>query len=200
MKNALRVIKANRQYVVMAAIILMLGTVLGMIFADVFYSLIEDQLEKIQELANQIVGNGNPLYAAWVIFKNNLVAATVLILSGSFFAIFPIFGLLINGVMIGVVLNMVSGISMSTLLVLVVGILPHGILEIPAIIIAGGFGIKLGLVWLFPDKNISRWQSYLNTWKDTLQIAPFIFLLLVGAALIEGVVTPALMQMFLNTN
>jgi len=194
----MEIIRHNCKYVIFAGVLLFVGAVIGGILGDQLYGFIEEQLNKIQDLGDKITANGNPLYASWVIFWNNLQAALMFIILGSFFGILPIFGLLINGVLIGVVLSMVGDTALSSIMLFIVGVLPHGIFEIPAILIAGGFGLKLGTVWLKPIAGMNRWESFKYTWTEVLNIIVFIVILLGVAALVEGLITPVLINVFLG--
>jgi stage II sporulation protein M len=198
MGKSIEIIRHNLKYIIFAGVLLFVGAVIGGILGDQLYGFIEEQLSKIQELGEKISANGNPLYASWVIFWNNLQAALVFIILGSVFGIMPFLGLLLNGMLIGVVLSLVGDTAISSLMVFAVGVLPHGIFEIPAILIAGGFGLKLGTVWLKPIAGMKRWESFKYTWAEILDIIVFVVMLLVVAALIEGLITPLLMNIFIG--
>ncbi|OEF97896.1 stage II sporulation protein M [Desulfuribacillus alkaliarsenatis] len=198
MGNSLAVIKENKSYIILAGILFFLGTAVGVIFAEQMFAHIEQELGKIQDLGQQIAEKGSPLYASWVIFWNNLRAAIMFIAIGSLFGIVPIMGLAINGVLIGVVLSLVGEAGVSPILLSIVGLLPHGILEIPAILIAGGMGIKLGFVWLKPLPNLTRWESYKHVWGEVGKLAVLLFVLLLVAAFVEGFVTPLLIHLFIG--
>ncbi len=65
---------------------------------------------------------------------------------GIFFGFFPVLSLITNGMMIGVVLLQAAvKTGESPLLIFITTILPHGILELPAIILAAAFGMRLGI-------------------------------------------------------
>ncbi len=197
MRDGIKAISHNKQYIIFAGMLLLIGGVAGVFFAEQLYSYIASQLDKIQQLGDKISASDNPLYGSWVIFLNNLIATFTFIILGSLLAIVPFMGLLVNGAMIGVVLNIVSetGISfLSALGMFVVGILPHGIFEIPAILIAGGFGMKLGIVWIRPLSGLGRWESYKKVWAEVYKVLPVLMGLLLTAALVEGLVTPILIQ------
>ncbi|MFD2881019.1 stage II sporulation protein M [Paenibacillus rhizoplanae] len=77
-------------------------------------------------------------------FLNNSIKSVVIIYLGALFGLLPAFFLLINGAVIGYLIHL-SAIQGQDLFTLIVkGLLPHGIIEIPAIIIACAFGLKFG--------------------------------------------------------
>ena len=78
---------------------------------------------------------------------------------------------------------------MSTFLAAIV--LPHGILEIPAIILAGAAILRLGAMLAAPanDKTIGEaWIVALADWAKVM--FRLVLPLLLGAALLEVLVTP----------
>ncbi|MDR6226915.1 stage II sporulation protein M [Desmospora profundinema] len=151
----------------------------------------EKTLEEIQE---------NPTFAnAFItIFINNVTASLLMVVFGLFFGVFPLMALVTNGMLLGVVLGIASGESGANPFVLfVTTILPHGTLELPAILIAATFGIRLGMtvsrsiVGLF--SSTARTRS-VEDWKGirrrALPILLGILVLLFFAALIEaGLIT-----------
>lgn len=75
---------------------------------------------------------------------NNMGAALLIAGTGLLFSIPTIIMLLFNGLMIGFIIALSAAVhSFPTLLA---GMLPHGILEIPALLLAGAIGLRpLGL-------------------------------------------------------
>jgi stage II sporulation protein M len=74
------------------------------------------------------------------------------------------------------------------------GILPHGILELPALFLACGFGIRLGFTALkgifgsaFGKKE--AWGAFVRTIYIAIPAALLIAVMLVVAALIESTIT-----------
>lgn len=130
------------------------------------------------------------------IFLNNLKAATYAVVMGIIpFIFIPFFNIATNGLVTGAVISsasIVSGKSAAELFVL--GILPHGIFEIPALVIS----ISLGIVLCREvSKGLLR-KPHLKLGILIEKIAKtFVLLvlpLLVVAALVESFITPMLMQ------
>jgi stage II sporulation protein M len=76
------------------------------------------------------------------IFGNNAIKLFAMTMLGTFFGVVPIFFIVVNGLLLGVVSSVV--LSQQGLEFLFVGIAPHGILEIPALLTAGAYGLRLG--------------------------------------------------------
>lgn len=192
-----QIIRRNRNFIRLAAILVVVGLLLGIGFREPLHQFMESQLEHIKNLAQQTNGTHGEL--AKVILLNNVKASIMLILFGVFFSLYPIIGLTVNGMVVGYLfatVNPAGGMPLWALIVF--GILPHGILEIPAFVLAGAMGIKLGYMWLRPVVGSSRLQSFSYAAKETLYLFPFILLLLIIAATIEGFITPELLSWYMR--
>jgi len=69
------------------------------------------------------------------------------------------------------------------------GVLPHGVLEIPAIALSATAGLALGASWLFPGRR-TRARALAETAREVFQLVLAAVMLLVIAGLIEGFITP----------
>lgn len=123
------------------------------------------------------------------IFMKNLLAIIIMWLSGFILAIPTILSLWLNGCLIGMVIN----ISGNPILV-AISIIPHGIIELPAVMIAGGCGIKIGIEVLRKITSIITRSktSVFNTLIETIRPVAFSAILLLIAAFIETYITPLL--------
>ena len=70
-------------------------------------------------------------------------------------------------------------------------ILPHGVVEIPAIILAGALIIRMGLTLVTPQENYTIGEAWIRTLADWARLMLFLILpLLVVAAFLEVFITP----------
>jgi len=133
------------------------------------------------------------------IFFNNAIKSVMVIFLGAFFGIFPVFFLAINGMLIGYILKLsIDGQMAISLFDLVVKtLLPHGILEIPALIIVAAYGLRLGrllfsTMWALIS-NHNKLESIGASYKDTLKrcgvIALYATVVLLIASIIESTFT-----------
>jgi uncharacterized membrane protein SpoIIM required for sporulation len=133
------------------------------------------------------------------IFLHNLQAILVAMLIG--FASFGIGGMvvfLINAGVIGGVLGIANVIGFSPLGVFAVGILPHGIFELSAVILTSAAVLHMGVTLVTPDSNLTIGQVFIETFADWLKILVGLALpLLVLAALIETYITPLIIAYFI---
>jgi len=118
---------------------------------------------------------------------NNVQVAIMAFAGGMTFGVLTVYAMLMNGSMIGVLgaLFTRAGAGMPFLAL----IAPHGSLELPAIIIAGGAGLKIGGALLFPG-DLPRGAAL----KAAAPVAARLLLgtvpLFILAAAIEGFFTP----------
>lgn len=76
------------------------------------------------------------------IFLNNAIKSLIAMLSGFFFGIFPILFIAVNGYILGMVVAL--RLPEWGWVKIAAAILPHGIIEIPAVIVACSQGVMLG--------------------------------------------------------
>lgn len=134
------------------------------------------------------------------LFFNNMRAEVLMLAIGM--ATFGVGGILIYGLnfaLIGGVLALVEMVGISALDILVVGVLPHGIFELPSVILVSAAVLYMGVRLVTPDAGESISQVFIQTLADWLKIAiGLAFPLLLIAALIEANITPILLYNFLQ--
>ncbi len=125
------------------------------------------------------------------IFLNNAVKALFAILLGVIFGIVPLLFIVANAYLIGIIGTIeVYG---EGLLYVVAGILPHGIVEIPAVIIAAAWGVWLGKqLWgVVRGREISLKTATARALRAyRTAVLPLVLI----AALIEAFITPFVLE------
>jgi stage II sporulation protein M len=81
---------------------------------------------------------------AFILFNNSVKTFVVLVL-GILFGVLPLIAVATNGYLLGVVYLFASG--EVGYLQAVKAVLPHGVLEIPAVILSAGYGLWLGVTF-----------------------------------------------------
>jgi uncharacterized membrane protein SpoIIM required for sporulation/ABC-type transport system involved in multi-copper enzyme maturation permease subunit len=135
-----------------------------------------------------------------VIWLHNLRAVAI----ATFLALFSfgVLGLLIIMLPLGIagyLAGAASSAGLSPLVFLTAFILPHGVLEIPALVLAGAAILRLGATLVTPAHGKTIGEAWLIALADWLRI--FIALvvpLLLGAAVLEVLVTPRLALLLLG--
>ncbi len=117
-----------------------------------------------------------------MIFFNNAAKSLLAILLGVTI-IMPVFMLYMNGYIIGSIFKILP-ISYALL-----GLLPHGVIELPAFIASTALGINIGLT-LLAKLFLRRGYSLKEDYKFALRKFKIIAILLLIAAFIETYITP----------
>lgn len=128
--------------------------------------------------------------ASSAIMTNNIAVALAACATGMLAGLGPVYMMLFNGLMIAVVGSACFRTGMSVALWSFVA--PHGVLELPAIFIAGGAGLLLGRGILFPGV-LPRRESVAEAGADAIRLLMGVVPLLVVAGIIEGFVSPTAM-------
>ncbi len=138
-KKAWNYLKKTKIYFLIIISIFLLTAIIGFIIpAPEFIS--QEVMKVIQEILEKTQGM-NTLQLIIFIIINNIQTSFIGMIFGITLGIFPIFTTIINGYLLGFVGEMSVGLEgFQSLLKL----LPHGIFELPAVIIALGLGLKLG--------------------------------------------------------
>lgn len=129
--------------------------------------------------------------ASSAIMTNNMAVALGACATGMLAGIGPLYMMLFNGLMIGVVGSACFRSGMSVALWSFVA--PHGVLELPAIFIAGGAGLLLGRGILVPGA-LPRRESIAEAGGEAVRLLLGVVPLLIVAGLIEGFVSPTPMS------
>ena len=126
--------------------------------------------------------------ASSAIMTNNLTVSFVTFASGITFGLGTFFYLYVNGMMLGVIAAACHQYGMS--IALWSFIAPHGSLELPAILIAGGAGFRLGYAMLFPGSL--RWRdSVADGGIEATRLVSGVIPMLIVAGTLEGFFSPS---------
>ncbi|RKN65232.1 stage II sporulation protein M [Paenibacillus ginsengarvi] len=195
-RDLFRHFKEMQKYFIAAALVFLAGFVLGYADSAKFETLLQSQIQGLQQLARSIAAKDHSmLWLFGFIFLNNALKSIFIVFAGIFFGVLPLFFLLVNGLVLGYLASLqVQGDQLAMFLK---GILPHGILEIPAIVIACAYGIRLGAImgkgFLRLPSSQGR-QVFVVEFKRFMQLSvPLMGLLVVTlltAAIIESTITP----------
>ncbi len=145
----------------------------GFIYPQFFRETI---IELIKNLTELIKGK-NTFQIISLIFFNNIKASFFAIVLGIGFGVFPLITSIANGYILGFIARetvLIEGLSILWKL------FPHGIFELPAVMLAVGIGLKTGYsAILFIGNFFRKYQKKLNIYILFLLfiISPFIFLI-----------------------
>jgi stage II sporulation protein M len=179
-------------YFVTSLILLGVGIVFGITAASFFPDISHRLEDSFAEFGKMFRGLPK-LQLAAAIFINNALKTLVVITFGTLAGVIPVLFLVVNGVTLGVV--MYSSVQSRGLWPSLLAILPHGVLELPAVLAGAAIGLLLG------NHSIRR---LLGTAETTLSselgralrfflsiIVPFLLV----AAVIESFISSVLVQL-----
>ena len=133
--------------------------------------------------------------ASSFIMTNNLTVSFVTFAGGIIFGLGTFWSLYQNGMMLGVIGAACHQFGMSLQLWSFVA--PHGSLELPAIMIAGGAGFRLGYAMLFP--GALRWKdSVARGGIEATRLVSGVIPMLIVAGTLEGFFSPSHVPMVLK--
>ena len=125
----------------------------------------------------------------WFHNLRNIVLATIV--GAISFGVLAMIVMLVPILLIGYFTATVASAGLSPFMFLLAFVLPHGILEIPAIILAGAAILRLGATLATPSRGKSIGEAWLGAGADWAKVMIGIVLpLLLGAAILEVLVTP----------
>ncbi len=159
-----------------------------------FYSVLPDSMAKAIDPAN--LGKGgkqvdSPMMSA-SIMTNNIQVALLAFAGGVTFGLVSIYLLLYNGVIIGAVAAFFF--HYGKFYEFWAYIVPHGIIELTAIFIAGGAGLMMGYKLFVPGPFSRGYQLKTQAYRS-VQLLLGTIPLFVIAGLIEGFITPSALSL-----
>ena len=158
---------------------------------------LDNHFDALMGLFDFILG-APPVISALLVFMNNFLSMAQMLLLGFIAGISPLVTLGLNGALVGVIFSLTIDQGIPLLPMIVLGILPHGVFELPAFFLCGALGLKFGYHCIAsPLPGLSRMQSFRYIWKETRSVLPLVVLLLLAAAFIEIMITPHLIEIVL---
>ena len=188
----MRPINENAKYLAVATILFLAGMIFGAIAgssvdASSGSNSLIDQLEPLFQFYKPF----QPFTVVFLFFKNLLTAGMAFILSPAI--IVPAAILLLNGYLLGMVGTIVT--NEVSLWAAIAALAPHGIFEMPALVIAAAAGFRFGIAVL--KKVVSKIKksefSVSNDFEKSLRLFVLSAILLFAAAIMETYVTPLFM-------
>jgi uncharacterized membrane protein SpoIIM required for sporulation len=140
----------------------------------------------IADIRERFGHESNPLFSSLII-SNNVRVALLAFALGITFGVGSVAMLAVNGTMVGGLTGAFakSGLAWKMWMV----ILPHGALELSAIVIAGGAGLMVGYGLWAPGQRTRR-RALREDALTAMQLAAGLIPAFIFAGLIEGLITP----------
>lgn len=192
------ILKRNRKFILAGVLLFIVGSIVG--YATYLYNpslstseespilhALEEKFSFFEEL--------NIPAKILFIFLNNLFVSLLSIFLGAILGIFPVFAALLNGFIVGIVAG--TAVESKGFSYLLAGIIPHGILELSAIFLSIGLGLKFGYLIIGTIASIFQGKSTEDVkikafFHEVKGILPSIVVLLLIAAFVEVLITGAI--------
>jgi len=129
---------------------------------------------------------GRP-FAFWVILLNNLRVALIGYGFGMIAMLPSLYVLFVNGKIVGGAVAF--GYQFGTLGELLGFLLPHGVIELPAFLLAAAAGLAVGYRWLCPG-DLPRFAAMVEASRKSVPLVLGALLMLLYAAFIEAFLSP----------
>lgn len=131
------------------------------------------------------------------LFVHNVRAVAVMLLAGLIsFSVLGILFFVLNLGLIGGVLGLFAMFGVSPILLFLAGLLPHGIFEIPALMLGGAAVLRIGVGLVTPQIGKSMGEVLIELLADWTKVfLGLIVPLLAVAAVVETYVTPAILAL-----
>lgn len=196
-----RDLKSNRSMLLVSTVLFVVGIIAGILLVEPLGNYLREQLQQLQIVKEQLdQGQHVELNYFVFIFLNNAIKSILIIYLGVFIGIVPVFFLVMNGMIIGFLLRTYDMQGQDVVTLIVKGLLPHGIFEIPAILIAAAYSLKLGKLVL---DSLTTWNpagryqlkiAWKQFMRSTITASFWIIIILFVAAIIESTITFWLMK------
>ena len=167
---------------------LALGLTVGLSLPGGIPGLLAENLAALEQIG-AILGPFQLSTAVFIFLKN----ASALLLSFIFsplLCLLPILTLTVNGWLLGFISTIV--VEEESLGFILAAILPHGILELPAVIIGEAAALSFGVMAMLAVFNRGKREQLLPSLKRNLRYLVIALALLLPAAVIETFITPLL--------
>lgn len=190
MKDDLAYFGSLRVYIGLSVFLFALTTVMGYYTAIYFPETAAEyssQLEMLKWILDQ-----PPVLIMVIIFLKNFLACTVSVLLGLGLGLMPLMVVTSNGFLLGIVAYGV--LQREGLLYLAAGILPHGVIELPVVLLCIAVGFRLGYLValsILGEKADLAEETRIAVRLLLLRFMPLLLL----AAFIETFITPLAISM-----
>ena len=179
-----------KKWLIIATSIFVAGFISGLVTPPSIFSPFDNALAGLNELADLLAPL--PQFLIFIIiFITNVSTLLVSFLLSPIFCLWPILVLILNGWLLAFVSSAV--VQEKSLGFILAGLLPHGVVELPAFIIGEAAALSIGATIILALFKKERRELILPNLKQNLWYLLIAVALLLPAAVIETYVTPLLL-------
>lgn len=191
--SGMEYVKTLNSYLIFSLILFSASLAAGYMYTQYFSSEAASYLEELTGMFEWIK-TLNPLMITLIIFGNNLLKSFAVLLLGVGFGIIPFLFLASNGFIIGILVSLTS--HTRGLAFVAAAILPHGVIEVPMLLLSAAMGFRLGhlMFLVLGGEKVNISYEFKKSVVFYLRwIMPLLFL----AAVVESLITPMVVSVVL---
>jgi stage II sporulation protein M len=177
-----------RWWVIIAILLFTIGIALGLASPPGITSLVSEELVALEELGGMLAPF--TFFMFIFIFIKNAIALLVSFALSPIFCLVPILTLVANGWIVALVSTIVM--EEKSLGFVLAGLLPHGVVELPAFFIGEAAALSFGAMAVVALLKKERRNLLLPSLRQNLRYLVIALALFLPAAIIETYVTPLL--------
>jgi len=144
-KDDMAYLKSIRVYILLAVALFALTTIMGYFAAELDPGMAASWTKELEML--KWIMDQPPILIMIIIFLKNLLSCAMAVLLGLGLGLVPLLVVTSNGFLLGIVSY--GAIQKAGVLYLLAGILPHGIIELPTVLLSIAIGFRLGHLLIF---------------------------------------------------
>ena len=179
-----------KRWLIIAIFLFGAGFVSGLTVPASINILLAEDITALEELAG-LLATLPQFVVLIIIFIKNVTTLLLSFIFSPIFCLMPIFALTVNGWLIALVSAAVA--QEKSLGFVLAGLLPHGVFELPALILGEAAALSFGAVAILALFKKERRKLLLPNLKENLRYLLIALALLLPAAIIETYVTPLLL-------
>lgn len=184
-KEAKEYLYSLKIYILFSSLIFISSSLTGYAVAQNYPAEIQAVLEEIKEMF-LFEEETTQWDIFFFILENNITKLFIILPLGIFAGLIPFLSVSFNGFILGIFAQVVS--REASWLFFILGIMPHGIIEIPALILSSAIGIRIGKVAVY--RLFNRKESLQKELAKALKFFILVLIpLLFIAAFIETFIT-----------
>ena len=180
-----------KSWLLVAVLLFIAGLILGLVTPDEATRFITEELEELEGLADYLT----PLpetYVFILIFLKNVSVVLISLAFSPILCLVPLITLVLNGWIIGWVAT--SVLQQESLGYLMAGLVPHGIIEVPAFIMGEAVALSFGLAMMISLLKKKKTPPFIDNLRQNSKYLVASGILFLLAAVIETYATPLLLD------
>jgi len=175
-----------KRWIFVAVGLFAIGMAVGLAIPTSIANLFAEDLAALEELG--IIFGPFQITTAIFIFFKNVSALLISFIFSPILCLTPIIALLVNGLVLSFVSTLV--VQEESLGLLLAALLPHGIFELPALIMGEAAALSFGAMAIVALISKKKRNQLLPNLKQNLRYLVIAFVLLLPAAIIETYISP----------